>query len=273
MKKIEIEELKQIQLKILNVVTSFCEEHDINYWLNCGTLLGAIRHKGYIPWDDDIDLGMLRSDYDKFMKLFNEKNERYKAYSIENNPQFLYPFIKVLDTSTVLYEPDEKGFKSSVNIDIFVYDNAPDDDKKVKKMYQKRDYYRALNNIRGRLFYSKDRPLLHIVKKCLYPFLLIFPPPYFCKKMIKNSKKFEKEQTKRIGNFTAVTKLVCDKELFSEFIYVEFENKLYKAPREYDIWLKLFYGDYMQLPPKEKQVAHHSFIAYNIEEENDNEEI
>ena len=77
MRKVELEELRKIQISILDVVADFCEKHKINYWIDSGTLLGAIRHKGYIPWDDDIDIGMLREDYDKFKKLFNQYNDRY----------------------------------------------------------------------------------------------------------------------------------------------------------------------------------------------------
>ena len=80
MKQITLEELKRIQLSILDRVAEFCEKNAINYWLDCGTLLGAVRHKGYIPWDDDIDIGMLRPDYDRFLKTFNEKNDVYKVY-------------------------------------------------------------------------------------------------------------------------------------------------------------------------------------------------
>ena len=71
MREIGVNELKLIQLEILDVVAKFCEERGINYWLNAGTLLGAVRHKGYIPWDDDIDLGMLRPDYDRFISEFD----------------------------------------------------------------------------------------------------------------------------------------------------------------------------------------------------------
>ena len=76
MREINTEELKKIQVEILDVMSQFCEKHGIQYWLDWGTLLGAIRHKGYIPWDDDVDTGMLRKDYDIFMKLFNEENDR-----------------------------------------------------------------------------------------------------------------------------------------------------------------------------------------------------
>ena len=78
MREILLDELKKTQIEILDVVDTFCRENNINYWLDSGTLLGAIRHGGYIPWDDDIDIGMLRKDYDIFLKKFNEKNERYR---------------------------------------------------------------------------------------------------------------------------------------------------------------------------------------------------
>lgn len=111
LEEIKIEELKRIQLEILDNVANFCEKNKINYWLDCGTLLGAIRHKGYIPWDDDIDIGMLREDYERFMKLYNKENEQYKFYCIENNKKFDYPHGKVIDTNTILYELDMKHGK------------------------------------------------------------------------------------------------------------------------------------------------------------------
>ena len=128
MKQLDINELRAIQLEILDYVAKFCDEHEIKYWLDGGNLIGAIRHKGYIPWDDDVDVGMLRADYEKFMLMFNENNTRYRFTCYELNRSFYLPSGKVTDTETVLYEPDEKGIKTAVYVDIFVYDNAPDDD-------------------------------------------------------------------------------------------------------------------------------------------------
>ena len=88
MHELSLDELRKIQIEILDVVVKFCDDHEINYWLDCGTLIGAIRHKGYIPWDDDIDIGMLRPDYEKFMKLFNEENTRYKFMCYELDEKF-----------------------------------------------------------------------------------------------------------------------------------------------------------------------------------------
>lgn len=137
MREMTIDELKEVQLQILDFVAEFCEKNQIQYWIDSGTLLGAIRHKGYIPWDDDIDVGMLRKDYDKFFKLFNDPGNRYQFVCYEKQPDFYLPHGKVCDVSTVLYEPNEKGHRLSVNIDIFVYDNAPEDNSEVMKMYNR----------------------------------------------------------------------------------------------------------------------------------------
>lgn len=265
-KRIDTPELKEIQLNILREVDAFCKLNDINYWLDCGTLLGAVRHKGYIPWDDDIDIGMLRPDFDRFLRLFNDYSSRYKAYSNENKKDFYYPYGKVLDLTTELYEPDEKGLKLSVNIDVFVYDNVPDSDKKVKKMYKRRDFFRTLNIIRNTGITSRRvlRRFIITTIKCL---IKLFPSNFFVKKMIKNSKKYMDKNTKRIGDFTSYSEITVDKSVFRDFIDVEFEGNKYPAPIDYDIWLTTFYGNYMKLPPLEERRSHHKFIAYKTVKE------
>ena len=265
MKKIELRELKKMQIDILDYVVNFCEKNNIKYWIDCGTLLGAVRHKGYIPWDDDIDVGMLRNDYNKFIKLFNKNNNsNYEVCCYENSKKWYCFFAKVLDKRTILYEPDEKsGIKSSVNIDIFVYDNAPDNNSELKIMFKKRNKYLKLNSIQmsKHFTYNKNK-ICNVVRYPIWLLFQIFPKSYFVGKGINNCKKFSKVETKRVGNFSAFTKQVCDKNVFNSFIDLEFEGKYYKAPIGYDDWLKSFYGDYMKLPPKEKQVSHHKFVAY-----------
>lgn len=264
MEIVDLENLKEIQINILKCVAEFCEKNNIKYWLDSGTLLGAVRHKGYIPWDDDIDIGMLRSDYDKFLKLFNESNNKYKAYSIENNKDFLYPFCKVLDTDTILYEPDEKGLKLNINIDVFVYDNAPKDLSKLNKMYKKRDIYRGLNNIRTRQFTGYTKGIKRIIKWVMYPIVSLFPREYFVNKMINVAKTYINLHTGYVGNFTATEKIHCPDTWLNQSTYLEFEGCMFKAPLHYDEWLKAFYGNYMTLPPIEERVSHHYFKAYKI---------
>lgn len=268
MRKIDTEELKKIQLKILREVADFCEKNNIKYWIDCGTLLGAIRHKGYIPWDDDIDVGMLREDYDKFQRIFNKEDGKYTFVSYESDPTFYLPSGKVIDNSTVLYEPDENGVKLAVNIDIFVYDNAPDDDKEVKKMFDERDRLRnAYMRTSEHINFEKNflKRILRLGRKILYKIRYCGRAQY-CKdaiaNMIKNSKKYATCKTERVGDFMSFSRMVCSRRAFDSFVDVEFEGEKYKAPVGYDEWLRAFYGDYMQLPPVKERVSHHFFVAF-----------
>lgn len=267
MKEINIDELRKIQIQILNDIDTFCKKNKINYWIDCGTLLGAIRHKGYIPWDDDIDIGMLRDDYDKFLKSYNKKNSRYRLFASELDKDYYFQFGKVMDTKTVLYEPDENGIKSGVYVDVFVYDNAPDNEIELKKMFDKRDFY---NKFRIAQLYPDLYDKTSIKKKIMRFFLNIYlkflPKNYYTRKCIKNSKKYVDKKTKRVGNFTSAKRMTGDKKIFTSFIEVPFEGKNYPAPIGYKEWLTAFYGDYMKLPPKEKRVSNHTFKAYYLGE-------
>ena len=244
MRKVELEELKQTQLEILDVVAKFCEENQIKYWLDSGTLLGAIRHKGYIPWDDDIDVGMLRPDYDKFIKLFNEKNTRYKFHCLENDLTFMLAFGKVFDTGSLLYDSAGQILKLAINIDIFPYDNAPDDDKIVEEMFNVKDsfYRKDKKNYDRRvwpIFFFKPRGnilrrFLVYSLRIMYKLIPIYFFTGFRREMINNLRRFDNQNTKRVGSFAGVYKMVCDKRVFNDFIDVEFEGRKYKAPVGYD---------------------------------------
>ena len=118
-KYINVEELKHIQLDMLSDIAEFCEQNNIKYFLAYGTLIGAIRHKGYIPWDDDIDICMPRPDYDKFLSLYNKKDSAYKAVAFELDENYKLPFAKVNDTRTVMWETMYDQDVFGVYIDVF----------------------------------------------------------------------------------------------------------------------------------------------------------
>ena len=266
MREINVTELKKIQIDILDYVNDFCKKNGIKYWIDAGTLIGAVRHKGYIPWDDDIDLGMLREDYDKFCTLFNrETNERYRVHNCENDPTFRYGYSKVMDHSTVLYEPDENGVKEAVNIDVFVYDNAPDSNLILKWMYLKRNFYRALRSFQYNYtsFGSQTKIVTtRIFRKVLTPYFKGKPENYCVQKIVENSKLYANKKTNRIGNFVGSIVICCDKALFDRTVNLEFNGKMYPAPVGYHEYLTALYGNYMELPPEEKRVSHHHFKAY-----------
>lgn len=265
MKRINNGELKQLQIDILDEVDRFCKQHNINYWLDCGTLLGAIRHEGFIPWDNDLDIGMLREDYDKFCKMYNKFDNTYELHCYENDENFFFPFAKIYNTKTVLYEPDIKGDRLSVNIDVFAYDNAPIREKDLKKMYKKRDFlylcnfhYRANNEPLG-------NSLRKLAIKTFRKLIKLFPRRMYVMKLVDNAKKYQFIESGNIGDFTSIGTIIADKSIFSEFIERRFEGGLYPVPKRYDEWLRIVYGDYMKIPPKEEQIVH-SFEAFYLDD-------
>ena len=129
MKKItDIHELRQIQMGILDEVHQYSEAHGLRYFLSSGTLIGAVRHKGYIPWDDDIDVYMPRKDYERFLREF-KGNEQYKLLNPAKEPHYYYTFAKVIDLRTRMVEDETEGFEIGVYMDIFPVDYVPDDMK------------------------------------------------------------------------------------------------------------------------------------------------
>lgn len=265
-KQINDKELRAIQLAILRTVADFCDAHDIKYWLDFGTLIGAVRHKDYIPWDDDIDIGMLREDYDRFMRLFNAENERYKFCSYETDKKFYFPFGKVLDTETVLYEPDRRGAKLAVNIDIFPYDNAPAPHSvKVARMFKTRDRCNIGEVAKRHHGKVRGGMLRRLAVACLRLWVRLFPRDRYVKKIVKNAKKYAGKVTGYVADFSgSQTYFVCDKSLFTAFTDGTFAGSTYKIPQEYDAVLRMTYGDYMQLPPEEQRVSHHKYEAYYL---------
>ena len=126
MKRVTPEELKRIQLDLLQKTADFCEQNGLRYFLCGGTLIGAVRHKGYIPWDDDIDIAMPRPDYDRFINTFNKQENYYQVVSRENNHAYSYAFAKVYDNRTILQELHYKGSTFGVYIDILPADGVKD---------------------------------------------------------------------------------------------------------------------------------------------------
>ena len=270
MKKIKIDELKKIEVEILNYVDKFCKDNNIKYWLDSGTLIGAVRHKGFIAWDDDIDIGMLREDYDKFVKIFNNENSKYKLFSPEIDNKWYFPYAKVVDTSTVLFEPNEEvGIKYSIFIDVFAFDKVPNDSKKREKLYKKRDFYKKMSVFQQ--FNNStitDKKLHKFLRNIVHLITNVLPKGFFNRKVIQNAKKYNSSDSQIVGCLVGITKKTAPKEYLSKFTEISFEGNKYSVPYKYDEWLKCFYGNYMILPPKSEQVTHHKFVAYHCDIKN-----
>jgi len=258
-KEIEVEELKQIQLNILKFVDEFCKDNNLRYFLAYGTLLGAVRHKGYIPWDDDIDILMFREDYEKFITTFMDAN--YKVFATELNPKYPYPFAKVGDTRTYFEEEIKDVIDTGVNIDIFPLDYLPED--KVKNITKRRNFLQKIW-IAKRLPRLKRRGFVKNTVLAVSQLLLsVFSIRFIVKQLEKNAKKYNLRKSSICGNIAyGYDPDIYPSADFEESVCLTFENTAFPCPQNYDNVLKIMFGDYMKLPPKEKQVSHHHFIAY-----------
>lgn len=265
MNKINSNDIKKIQLDMLIKFNSFCKENNLRYYLAGGSCLGAIRHNGFIPWDDDIDLMMLRSDYDKLILLLKDKkiDEKIDFKCLKYNNTF-YPFGKLFrnDTYTVC---SDTPLHDGIWIDIFPLDNVPSDEEKI---FRKAKKNRKI--ILAKLVKKNNGNLKKYIGKLIIKFFTIFIPiKYYSRKADKMAKKWYNEDLGYVANILWATNNELMKKEWIEDGEVhthEFEGYQIPIPANYDKYLSNLYGDYMKLPPKEKQVTH-GYEAWYIKEE------
>ena len=253
----DIQELRSIQMGILDDVHRFCEQHQIRYFLSSGTLIGAVRHKGYIPWDDDIDIYMPRADYEQFLKTYQDEKGIYRAIDPQQEPHYYYTFAKVVDLRTCMVEKETEGYEIGVYMDIFPVDYVSDDSQERERVFKQK---KLLYKIR-RCKISQSNPLqsrlAYWVYKC-WPMSVSQ-----IERRIRNLIVLEKP-THTVCNMTEAgpkMKGCFPAEDIASQVDIEFEGKLYKTMVGYKDYLERTYGDYMTLPPEDQRVTH-KFEAY-----------
>lgn len=258
-KVIEINELKKIQMDILDVVHSYCLQNEIHYALAGGSMIGAVRHGGFIPWDDDIDILIPRIDYDKFCKSFNDKEKKYKLHCLDNDSKYSYPFAKIEDTRTVLEESVESS-NMGITIDVFPVDNCFDSMDEsialVKKISKIKFLYKVklIKPTSNNSFVKKIG--LFVMKLFLFPFSLRTLALKYDEQC-----KTGKANAKFVANLSwgyGINEII-PREVIEDYILISFEDRKYNAFKNYDLYLTSVYGDYMQLPPKNKRHSPHTF--------------
>lgn len=265
MRQLELEEIKSIQIKILIAFDRFCNEHNLKYSLSDGTLLGAVRHQGYIPWDDDIDVVMPRIDYDIFEHDFPELYEgHYKLASLNRDKKWNRVYANLYDASTLLIENDF-GYNIGVNIDIFPLDDVPDDINKWEKFLMKLKFYYGLQSIKL-IPVKKNLITLKNILLIIAKILICWIPD---RKLAKKCEKIAIENNGKGYNsmyascFGAYNSKPYPKKIFDEIRSLPFEGQSFKTFVDFDTYLKISYGNYMILPSVEQQITHHSFVAYS----------
>lgn len=269
-----VEKYKNILLKLFGKFIDFCEDHSIEYYCSGGTTIGAIRHRGFIPWDDDIDLFMMRKDYNRLLTL--KKELRAKGIGMEGiqcSDKFAV-FLKIWDLNTTLWELKELPFVYGVFIDIYPLDYTDDPLEQFVKKYKKRRslcrYYQlslihfSISTFLSRL-YQKD---YKFVTKGL---LSLFFPKWMTSRVRNRIIKEDIKEQKDTGAFLVSyygyywEREYYKAEWFKEYKLVDFESLKVKIPIGYHEYLTQNYHDYMKLPPVEKQVSHHYHYYLNLD--------
>jgi lipopolysaccharide cholinephosphotransferase len=263
------DEVKALELEILDVFDAFCKENGLVYWLAYGTLIGAVRHKGFIPWDDDIDIFMPSEDYFRLVDMFNAGAQLPSPYRveepmIETGVVCQVPFCKIYDTRTQVIEHELRsgiGVDEGVWIDIFPLIGLPDDPDAIKSI-QGKAYWRYVKarlasfrrNKGGSLAGSVARVLLKLPAR-------ILGVKHYLRTLDDLVRSLPRVADSRLVFQHTEPSQIFERSWFGETILLEFEGKDYPVPAQYDEILTQEYGDYLQLPPLEEQAPWHSFEA------------
>ena len=267
-------EIKERLLKTLKAFISFCEENQLTYYGACGTVLGAVRHHGFIPWDDDIDVYMPQADYKRLKTLQNQIPNPYQLGDI-SEMGYTAPFMKFMDMNSSIWEFERIPYMIGVYVDIFPLDDCPDDPKAMIEIKQQ------LNNAFFQYFRSLEEwTMLDLLKMLVHRDRPALSYRYDTKfHYVPKRKAFHKEVLRLLDelshfkgehyyfNTTDVYAecLVFKKEWFENPVDMPFEDITIKIPGSYDEYLKYLYEDYMKLPPVEERNSHHARTYMNLD--------
>ena len=263
----DIREIQQMELGIMEYIHETCQKIGVKYFLAYGSLIGAVRHKGFIPWDDDMDICMLREDYEKLQDyLISNPDERYEVMSYKNNLNYVYPFMKVQDNHTYLLEEDVRiDSNMGIYVDIFPvdgYENDANFKNKMTKLIKKRQLscytFKGITNTKSVL-----NSLIRYISVIIFYFTNTNKYVAQIEELAKSRKVSDYEEVDYLI-YKDMNKPVWRREWLEQVTTGTFEGKEFMIPKNYHEILTSDYGDYMQLPPVEQRVSHHDFKLWKI---------
>ena len=256
----KVKQIREVEIEILDYVVEICEKNNIEYYLDFGTLLGAIRHEGFIPWDDDIDIAMPRKDYEKFLEICqNIKSPTFFLQTCRTDKEYYQNFAKMRNSDTTFIENNMKhlNFNHGIYIDIFPIDSFPE---KSLLQYLKLAVAVSIN----KMCTLTKNPYAFMPYRIAKIIQLLFKPikvtAYngIIDKILRNNK--QSKYLYSLENGFDFNKII-QTALLKEKTMHKFEMKEYKIPKNFDDYLKILYGDYMQFPPANERVSPHLAIA------------
>lgn len=253
-----VEEYRTIMLQIMEYVDGICRQNGLNCYLSGGTLLGAVRNKGFIPWDDDTDMMMLRPEYEMLTRLINQDDSPFMVMRISNNKEYYYPFAKIIDTRTGIKEDDRLSIKrAGIGVDLFPIERLSDDRKKTVAQFRFQKFLRK----RFDSFCCVNKTVISSkVLGFLYRRILRF----LSWLMEYNANRRQPSTSSRIACVVwgyGIKEIIPARALHKA-IDIEFEGRSFMAPVGYDRYLSGLYGDYMTPPPKAKRHNEHRARAW-----------
>lgn len=268
--ELTIEDIHSVTLKLVEKLIQICDDVGVNYYVAYGSLIGVVRHKGFIPWDDDFDVVMLRDDYETFCDYcmrHQDDMKPYKLFTRKNEENYPYNIARLNNMDYRAVYENVQGYDSGVFIDIYPLDGAGTNAEQVIQQVKKKksDLFRiALWSIDDH--YTKStyhKWYRSVAKYVVRSHAKIRGSRYFLDKMESFKYLYDIKKSRYIAEMTWDSGLTLyEKKWFETYVYMDFENLKVKVPVGYDEFLKCHYGDYMKLPPAEERIPHHEYKVY-----------
>lgn len=273
-KSLSMAEIQNVSFEILKAIKKICDNERLNYGLAFGTLIGAVRHKGYIPWDDDVDIIMPRPDFEKLMRYFSDHAEELQPYEPLNrskNPDYPYTMTRIIDNRYILDVDNEKPCGMGIFVDIYVLDGAGNSMKEARSLLKKTKKYpsRIFLSTRIKLKNGGTKGFIkNLIKPLFFVYVKLIGREHFVKKLYNIISQYDYDKCSYLAclewdNTTASATAKVDIE---NPVEVEFNGEKFKAAANIDFYLTHAYGDYMTPPPLKDRVYHHLYKVYKKED-------